>query len=404
MNFVSYANGFQAVPKLGLERIMDLLHRLGDPQKDLRCIHVAGTNGKGSVCMFLDAMLRKAGFCTGRYLSPNLKKVNERISVNNESISDEALSSLLARLEGFAEETEKATGIAPTPFEIWTAAAFAYFKETACDYVVLEVGMGGRYDATNVIPTCAAAVITRLDLDHTAYLGNTLAEIAANKCGIIKANSPVITVQQEEESMAVIRQTAKELRCPLYEVEAPLSLGFEEIYERARFEGVGEVELSLGGAHQLENAAIAVGVAKALGIPASAIRGGLESACHPARLEKIEEGVYFDGGHNPGGIAALTRALERYFPKEAQTVVFACMKDKDIAPALSLLNNGRRRFVFTTVQENPRAMGAEELAQVALSLGIKGEWCPHVKEAVRLAKSHGNTVLICGSLYLYGDL
>ena len=406
MSFHAYANGFQAVPRPGLDRIQDLLSRLGDPQERLRCVHVAGTNGKGSVCMFLDAILRKAGLRVGRYLSPNLKKVNERISVNGEPISDEALSALLSKLEPLAEETEQATGIPPTPFEIWTAAALAHFADVGCDIVVLEVGMGGLLDATNVISSCAAAVITRLDLDHTAFLGNTLGEVAKNKCGIMKPSCPVITLPQEEEAMDVIRACAEEKKCPLSIAATPPLGEFSGIYEYYCDGKMPPVLLSLGGAHQLENAALAVEAAKALGIGEKAILAGLSSASHPARLELLSQDpmILFDGGHNPNGIAALVKSLSRYFPEEEETVVFACMQDKDFLPALRLLVNGRRRFVFTTVQNNPRAMGAEALCGAAAEGGILGAWRETLTDAIALATSYGKPVLICGSLYLYGDL
>lgn len=407
MGFHQYANGFQAVPKLGLDRIGDLLHRLGDPQKSLSCIHVAGTNGKGSVCMLLDGMLRADGRRVGRYLSPNLKKVNERIAVNGEEIGDGDLSRLLSEIEGAAGETEKATGIAPTPFEIWTAAAFLYFKERECDTVVLEVGMGGKYDATNVIDDCALAVITRLDLDHTAYLGNTLGEVAENKAGILKPRRPAVVAAQEEEAMAVLRRRARELSCPLLVATPPAPRGFREIYETFRFPDGEEVTLSLGGLHQLENAAVAVLAAETLGVSRAAIVHGLTTARHPARLELLRDGAVptlFDGGHNPNGIAALTRALDRYYPGREETVIFACMEDKDIGPSLGMLDNGHRRFVFTTVENNPRAMTAEALKGKAAALGIEGESAPTLGEARRLAESYGRPILIAGSLYLYGDL
>ena len=406
MGFHQYANGFQAVPKLGLDRIGDLLSRLGDPQKSLSCIHVAGTNGKGSVSMLLDAMLRADGKRVGRYLSPNLKKVNERIAVDGEELGDEDLSRILSQIEGAAKKTEEATGIAPTPFEIWTAAAFLYFKEKACDLVVLEVGMGGRFDATNVIDDCAIAVITRLDLDHTAYLGNTLAEVAGNKAGILKPHRPCVVVHQEEEALEVIRRRAEELSCPLTVAVPPSPVGFSEIYETFRFQNGEEVTLSLGGLHQLENAAVAVAAAEALGVSPAAIRRGLTSARHPARLELLEGKVptLFDGGHNPNGIAALTRALDRYYPGREETVIFACMADKEIEGSLRMLHNGRRRFVFTTVENNPRAMTADALQEKAASFGIEGDSAPNLREARALAERYGRPILIAGSLYLYGDL
>ncbi len=399
-DFIKYANSFQTVISLGLGRISALLDIMGNPQDSLRCIHVGGTNGKGSVCAFLESMLISAGYSVGKYISPNLVKVNERISVNGVQISDRELNPLLEKIGGLVPKVEAITGEKPSQFEVWTAAAFDYFAGRSCDYVILEVGLGGEFDATNVIKTNAAAVITRVALDHCAMLGSTVREIAMTKCGIIKENSPTVTIAQDKDVNRVIATKAEEKHSSLTVVSAPESIGFEGIKEKFIYDGE-EVLCGLGGPHQLENAAVAAQTARLLGIDRESIIKGIETARNPARLEELAPGLIFDGAHNPNGVQALVRALERYFPSGEQTVIFACMRDKDILPSLRLLNSPRRKFIFTCVEGNSRSMTASELKDTAASAGIDGELRPNLQSAVELAAKIGRPTVICGSLYLY---
>ena len=399
-DFINYANSFQTVINLGLGRISALLDMSGNPQDRCRCIHVGGTNGKGSVCAFMEAMLRAAGLRVGRYTSPNLIRVNERITVDGVPITDEELNPLLQKVGERCEKVRELTGETPTQFEVWTAAAFEYFGAANCDYVLLEVGMGGEFDATNVIKTNAAAVLTRIDLDHCAYLGNTVEEIARTKCGIIKESSTTVTVKQEPAVNRVIENCAAEKHNRLVTAQAPVSVGFEDIYEIFEYKG-RRLRCGLGGPHQLENAAIAIAAAEALGIDADSICCGIETACHPARLEQIAPGFIFDGAHNPNGVEALVTALDRYFPGVEQTVIFACMKDKDIVPSLKMLAASKRSFIFTQVEGNPRSMSPEELQGVAAAAGITGTAVRNLTEAARLAAKSGKLTIACGSLYLY---
>ena len=399
-DFISYANSFQTVISLGLGRISALLEMSGNPQDRCRCIHVGGTNGKGSACAFLEAMLMAAGLRVGRYTSPNLVKVNERITVNGIPVSDDELNPLLEKVGERCNRVRELTGETPTQFEVWTAAAFEYFAQADCDYVLLEVGMGGEFDATNVIKTNAAAVLTHIDLDHCAYLGNTVEEIARTKCGIIKKNSITVTVRQSPGVNRVIEAAANEKNNRLITAEVPVSLGFEGIHEIMEYGG-RRLRCGLGGPHQLENAAISIAAAEALGVDSESICRGVENACHPARFEPVTPGLIFDGAHNPNGVEALVAALDRYFPGEDMTVIFACMKDKDIVPSLRLLSTHARRFIFTQVTGNPRSMAAEELQAVAASAGIEGETAPDLTNAVRIAAAKGRPAVICGSLYLY---
>lgn len=407
-SFHSYANSFQAVTVPGLERIGALCKRLGSPEKTLRVIHIAGTNGKGSVAAYTASILDAAGLRVGKYISPNLIRVNERVSINGTEITDEEMESILSRIEPLCAEVEKECGIPPTQFEIWTAMAFLYFAEKQCDYVVLEVGLGGEFDATNLVPQNEIAVITRLGLDHTQYLGSTLAEVAAAKCGILKKSSAtrtLVTVEQDAEAMRVIREKAAEKEINVV-VAAPTLLGNEGIHERFTMEGFPELLCGLGGMHQPENAAIAATLARILGIGDDAITRGIRDAKNPARFELISHTppVIFDGGHNPNGIAALVSSLRRYYGDAPKTVIFACMADKEIAPSLSGLAAGETEFIYTTVKDNPRAMSAEDLAARAKSEGFDGLAISTIKDAYGTALSRGRLTVICGSLYLYKDL
>ncbi len=405
-DFKSFANSFQAVTVPGLERISALLERLGNPEEKLRFVHIAGTNGKGSVSANMACILEEAGYKVGKFISPNLLRVNERISINGVDISDSDMTEILSEIEPLAKKVEKEQGIAPTQFEIWCALAFVYFERKSCDIVVLEVGLGGEFDATNVIKSNAIQIITRLGLDHTQYLGTTLSEVAAAKCGIIKSASEtktLVTVLQDSEAMAVIKKKCRELDTELV-VANPKALGCEGINELFSLDGE-TFKTGIPGFHQIENASLAILAAKKLGIAGDVIKCGVLRAKNPARFEIIHENptVIYDGGHNENGIMALNFTLERYFGNTPKTIVFACMKDKEIDKSLSLLKEGKTEFIFTTVKDNPRAMSAAELKKKAESYGFSGEAYEEIGDAYRAAISRGKLTVICGSLYLYKD-
>ncbi len=403
-----YSRGFSNVVRLGLERIGMLLELLGNPEDKLRFVHIAGTNGKGSVCAFVEAGLAADGKRVGKFTSPNLVRVNERIVVDREEISDTELDRVLETVNFAAEKVKATLDEEPTQFEIWTAAALYYFAERECDIVVLEVGLGGEFDATNIIKSPEICVICHIDIDHTAYLGNSIREIAKAKCGIIKpeiASGAVISSEQCAEAREVIEETAKKYGHKLILAKTPIPKGFDGIYETFDIFNMEDIRLSLGGTYQLINASVAAETLKALGVGGDSIRKGLETAVHRARFERLSDSLIFDGGHNPDGIRALTRSLDRYFEGQRITVIFACMADKDIKTSLELLDGEGRSFIFTTVSDNPRAMKADVLRDFAReSCGIYAESAETLKEAIRLAELRGDMTVICGSLYLYGDL
>ncbi len=406
-SFSRFANSFQAVTVPGLERIGALCELLGNPQRKLKFVHIAGTNGKGSVCANLSAIAAAAGIKTGKYISPNLIRVNERISIDGVDISDEALMRLLAKIEPLCSEVEKALGTAPTQFEIWCAVAFSYFAEAKCELVILEVGLGGELDATNIIDGNEIAIITRLGLDHTQYLGSTLSEVASAKCGIMKQEcryKTVITTSQESEAMEVINTFAKKLGHTV-SVPQPTALGSSGMHEIFALDGE-TYTCGIAGEHQVENASLAIYAARALGIDIKYIKAGVAAAKNPARFELVCESptVIYDGGHNENGIEALVRSLQKYFGDTEKTVVFACMADKDIQGSLEMLNRGKTSFIFTEVKNNPRALGAYELKKRAEALGFSGDAYSDIGEAYEAALQKNRLTVICGSLYLYKDL
>ena len=406
-DFKTYANSFQAVTVPGLERIALLLKKLGNPERELKYIHVAGTNGKGSVSANIASILEDAGMKIGKYISPNLIRVNERISISGVDISDEELSRILGVIEPLSRAVEAELGIAPTQFEIWTAAAFLYFAEKQCDIVVLEVGLGGEFDATNVIEKNEIAIITRLGIDHTGYLGSTIGEIAKAKAGIIKRNcstGKVITVNQGDVALSVIENKAHSCGSSVV-VAKPISLGASGIHEVFDIDGIKEIKCGISGYHQIENASLAALAARELGISEEHIKSGIARAKNPARFELIRENptVIYDGGHNENGIEALVNSPKRYFGEVPKTVIFACMRDKEIADSLKMLAYSDTEFIYTTVKDNPRASGAEELSKRASSLGFSGVCFESIADAYREALSRGRLTVICGSLYLYKD-
>lgn len=401
-------HGFNNVVRLGLERITALLEKLGRPDRKLRFIHVAGTNGKGSVCAFIEAALVADGKHVGKFTSPNLVRVNERICIDGTEISDTDLCTVLDTVGLAAEDVTNEIGEAPTQFEIWCAAAMLYFAGKKCDIVLLEVGLGGEFDATNVIEKCEIVVICHIDIDHTAYLGDTIGKITRAKCGIIKENitsGKVVTCEQYPEAAQIISETTVSLGHELIIAKAPKPYAHDSIHEIVCLEGIDDIRLSLGGEYQITNAALAAAALTALGINKDKIKAGLESAVHHGRFEEIADGIIFDGGHNPDGVRALEASLDRYYTRVPMNIIYACMKDKDIESILSILKKDERDFIFTTVHNNPRAMSADSLCEFAKEkCGIEGTAAPNLHDALELARKDGRLTIICGSLYLYGEL
>lgn len=400
--FVRYANSFQTVINLGLERILRLLECVGNPQNQLSVIHVAGTNGKGSVCAFLQTMLTKSGKKTGKFISPNMLRVNERISVDGVEISDADLERLLMKIESHLPEVQEATGEIPSQFEVWTAVAFCYFLEQNCDVVVLETGLGGRFDATNVVKKPLATVITKIAIDHVAYLGNTIDKIAYEKAGIIKEGVPLITLAQDEAAMTVLTNVAQEKNAPLYITKVPIVGEPKAHHEIFSYGQLTDLVCGISGYHQIENASLAVETALHLNLSENNIREGLKEAHHIGRLELVEERILFDGAHNLNGMLALKKSLDRYYPDVEKIFVSAFMKDKDILKSLSVFSG--EIFYFTLVSNNERSETPENLCKIGAESGVFGTAFSDLKSAISAAKNTEKLIVVCGSLYLYQDL
>lgn len=397
--------------KPGLERIGALCEALGNPQDRLKFVHVAGTNGKGSFCSMLSSILTEAGYKTGLYTSPYIKAFNERMQINGNNIENERLIEITERVRPIADAmTDK-----PTEFELITAIAFLYFAEADCDVVVLEAGMGGRLDSTNIIKTPLLSVITGIALDHTAFLGDTVEKIAAEKAGIIKSGTPVLFGGEDISAMAVIEQRAGELGSRFYKTdrtrltirEATLSGTVFDYKERCN------VKTNLLGLYQPKNASTvldAVDILNACGlnIPADSVNKGLLIAKWPARFEIISENplIIFDGAHNPEGITVATESIAHYFSGKV-TVLSGVLQDKDyrfIAAELSKIAD----TAYTITPDSPRALSALEYAKILAENGVAATPCPDIETALdkayKKAKSDGTALVCLGSLYTYGDV
>ncbi len=398
----------------GLDRIKILLQRLGNPQISLRCIHVAGTNGKGTVCSFLSSVLTEAGYKTGLYTSPYIVDFRERIRIDGEMISETDLNAVTEKVKEQIEFLQK-ENIIITEFEAVTAAAFLYYKEQNCDFVVLETGLGGRFDATNVIEHPLVSVIVSISLDHVNILGNTIAEIAFEKCGIIKKGCPVVTnSEQLEDALNVIKEQSIVNGSELVISDvSKISIIDESIKGSNIFFDSKNIFVPFPGLHQVQNCATAlktISLLKQQGIVISekSILNGISKTKNPARCEVISENplVIFDGCHNEDSAKALKTILENHLKGRNITAVMGMMADKDIEKVLELLMPHFTE-VFTVPVNNPRAVTSKELAEKIKSLGknakaFKNVICAYEKAVANSQKE--DVVIVCGSLYLCSEL
>ena len=368
--------------KPGLTRTRTLLAALGDPHKKLQFVHVAGTNGKGSTAAMLASCLQAAGYRVGLYTSPFINRFNERIQINGQQIPDEMLVALVEQVKPAADAMEDV----PTEFEIITALGMLYFAQQQCDIVVLEVGLGGTLDSTNVIETPACAVITALGMDHVKELGPTLADIAAAKAGIIKPGCPVVSYGGAPEADAVLRRVAAQQNAPLTEVDfAKLQItGGDLDAVTFSFDGLDGVRLPLIGSYQPRNAALAITALRVL-------------RHAPAFL--------LDGSHNAHGMRATVQSLKDRFPGQKFVFLVSIMADKDVDEMLALLAPLAERFVTVTAH-NPRAMPAQTLAEHIRAYGCTAEAADSIEAGVARAEELGGEGPVCalGTLYFSGDV
>jgi len=395
----------------GLSRTFELLEKMGNPQKDLKFVHIAGTNGKGSTAAMTASILRKAGYCTGLYTSPYIYTFHERMQVDGEMISDEELVEITQFVKPLADSMVES----PTEFELVSCIAFEFFKRRGCHIVVLEVGMGGALDSTNVIPTPEVAVITNIGLDHTDVLGNTLEEIAVNKAGIIKAGGNAViyrsTPSVEKVFESVCREKNAQLKKADFDAITPVSHGLEgQVFDCGDYKNL---QIPLLGAHQMKNAAVVLATVEILTqkgyhISRQNIYDGLRDVSWPGRFDIVSRQPLFiiDGGHNPQCIEALVKNIGDYLAGKRVIALTGVLADKDYGdmyrPVMPLVE----QFVCVT-PPNPRRLPAQELAGHLSQVGAKATACDEIADGVRLAVTlagNDGAVLCFGSLYTIGAI
>lgn len=405
---------------LGLERMNKILELLGNPHEDLKIIHVAGTNGKGSTCRYMYSVLQEAGYKTGLYTSPFLEKFNERIEFNGQCISDEDLSCYTDRVLAQVKRMTEICNQKPTEFEVITAIALLYFKEKNCDYVILEVGLGGIGDSTNVCQKPLASVITSVSMDHMDRLRNTIEDIAREKAGIIKEACPVITSVRNEKALEIIRETAKKKNCPYMETAKVEVNIHKEALDGMCFDALNlsNLEISMTGRHQAENATLAVATLLYLDqegkidVSRDVLYKGLKKAKQHGRFEVLSDMgnrpvIIIDGAHNIDGAEALKNAVNSLCPDGRILLVTGMLKDKDYEGIIGRFLEITGDFIVTEPQ-NPRKLLAEELSEVLIASGARSAVPrPKPEDAVNYVnqiKSDYDAVIFAGSLYLIGEI
>jgi dihydrofolate synthase / folylpolyglutamate synthase len=397
--------------KFGLNSTAQILNKLGNPHHRLRCIHIAGTNGKGSTAAMLSSILKQHGQRVGLYTSPHLVRFTERFRINDEEVSPGRILEIFHRIR-----TLLGGGDPPTFFEMVTAMAFQYFAEEGVDWAVIEVGMGGRLDATNVI-TPEVSIITNVTFDHEEHLGNTLGAIAREKAGIIKARTPVLTATRHALVQAILKAACLRLQAPLYRLgkdfsvkrAGPASIRYDGFKNR-----FGPLELNLPGAHQLHNAALALAALElletqgAIEIDPGAVQAGLKQVRWPARLEVLQEAplMLLDGAHNPQGADCLRDALRQSYPHRRIHLVLGVMADKNIRGIFQRLLPLAETAIFTQPRYI-RAAPPEHLRKLARPYIQKHYVIPDVASAIQQAQSladPNDVICITGSLYFAGEV
>ncbi len=399
----------------GLERITELMSKLGNPEDSLRFIHVAGTNGKGSTCEMLSSVLLSAGYKVGLFTSPYIEEFNERIMYNGENISDDELAAETECVKRFAETMTDA----PTEFELITAIALSYYKRKKCDYVVFECGLGGRLDSTNVIKTPVLSVITGIDLDHTAILGNTTAEIAAEKAGIIKEGIPVLFGEVDDAAADVIKAKASEKHSACYHTDFAAISDVKTDLNTTSFKFKGrDVTLSLHGLYQTRNAATvitAIEIMRSIDIDISdeALDRGLLNAHWKARFEILshEPLVIYDGAHNPNGIRSAVENIRCYLSPLTDdgkvVLLMGVLADKNHREMIEMLSSSALT-AYTVTPDNARSLDSDKVMLEFEENGVDAHACETIQDgvaqAVKCAASEKRPLVCLGSLYMYADV
>jgi len=394
--------------KLGLQNMRKLLALMGDPHKKLKFIHIAGTNGKGSVVSYLSHILIENGLRVGTYTSPYIMVFNERIKLDFENIEDGELGLITTYVKEKIDMLLAKGENHPTEFEIITCIAFEYFMRKKCDIVVLETGLGGRLDATNIIEAPEYAVITKIGMDHMEYLGTTLGQIAAEKAGIIKRGSKIFSVPQEEEAMLVLKKACDIMDCPLYVIDPGFELLSRDIMKQCyKYDG-NEICIKLHGDHQIENSILAYELSKDMGISTDMILRGLLKTVWEGWFEVLRRDptVIIDGAHNIQGVIELGKTIRSYFKDKKIIFIMGVFKDKDYAGMIRQVYPLAKYFYAIDI-DNPRALDAEELTEEIKKYFSGVEKSSGIKEA--LEKSIGmaekdDIIIAFGSLSYIGEV
>lgn len=402
--------------KPGLEAIHELCLRLGNPQDSLEFVHIAGSNGKGSTLAYVSTILKCAGYKVGRYISPTIFEYRERIQIGEKPITKKRLCQLTEQLKKVCEEMVAEGFAHPTPFEFETAMAFVYFKEMAVDMVVLEAGMGGRGDATNLISTTKVAVLASISMDHMQYLGNTLERIATQKAGIIKPGCKVVSQVQEEEAAAVIRREceAKGVELTFAQPEKLKKIHYAVSGQSFTYGEFRNIRLQLLGTYQIENAMLALEVVQALrrsgmNISEDSVYAGFKEAKWPGRFQVIAKKPYFvvDGAHNEDAAKKLAKSLEFYFTNKRIIFIMGILRDKEYEKIIQHTAGYAEQIITVKTPNNPRAMDSYELAGEVARVHPSVTAAASLEEAVELAyllAGKDDVIVAFGSLSYLGAM
>ena len=414
LEYIEATGQYGIVP--GLDSIKELCRRLDNPQDTLKFVHIAGTNGKGSTLSYISTILRCAGYRVGRYISPVIFEYRERIQVGKQMITKAALCEGMELIKGICDEMVSDGWHHPTPFEIETALAFWYFQQKQCDIVVLETGMGGLEDATNLITTTQVAVLASIGMDHMQFLGKTLDKIAAHKAGIIKEGCTVVSMVQKPEAMEVVSRMAEEKKSLLHIADSSKASNIKYGIEKQRFD-YGEwkkLEITMAGKFQIDNAVLALETIKALsekGYPVTetAIRKGLKETVWQGRFSLIGKKPLFivDGAHNEDAAQKLADSIEFYFTNKRIIYIMGILKDKEYDKVIALTEKYADQIITVTPPENPRAMHAYELAKEIALVHPNVTAVDSLEEAVEMSyllAGKDDVIIAFGSLSYLGRL
>ena len=401
---------------LGLESIRHLMEELGNPQNELQVIHIAGTNGKGSILAYVSTVLQCAGWKVGRYISPTVMEYLERFQIDGEYMPKEVLLPIVEEVKWAAEQMQMKGMPYPTVFEIETAIAFVYFARENCDYVVLETGLGGRLDATNIVKNTKVCVFASISMDHMAVLGNTIAEITEEKAGILKTESVAVSYPQTEEVRKILQQKADEKNIPLWFADKEqVVVQKEELgSQNFSYKEFQDVEIQLTGRNQIENAITALEVIRALrnqnvSIPDEAIYQGMRRTVWPGRFQVLEVSplVIVDGAHNEDATRRLAENIQTYLQGRPIIGVMGVFKDKAYKTIIEIMQPYLEYVYTIDLPNKDRTLDRRELVRVLKAQGISAEDCESVEKALRKAKKSakdGQAVLVFGSLSYLGEV